>query len=57
MNPHQADCPALKGGNEVVADSAMTAFIFKIRLSALIRFIQKNGILGRLSAFVWRIEY
>jgi hypothetical protein len=40
----------------VFADSAITAIIFKIKLSALMNFIQKHQILGRVSAFVWRIE-
>jgi hypothetical protein len=39
------------------ADSAIAAIIFKIRLPALMNFIQKHQILGRGSAFVWKIAY
>jgi hypothetical protein len=31
--------------------------MFKIKLSALMNFIQKHQILGKVSVFVWRIEY
>jgi hypothetical protein len=41
----------------VFADSAVAAIIFKVKLSALMDFIQKHQILGKVSAFVWRIEY
>jgi hypothetical protein len=44
-------------GDGVFADSAIAAIIFKIRLSALMNFIQKHQILDKVSAFVWRIEY
>jgi hypothetical protein len=44
-------------GNDVFADSAIAAIIFKIKLSALMNFIQKHQILSKVSAFVWRIEY
>jgi hypothetical protein len=44
-------------GDGAFADSAMAAIIFKIKLSALIDFIRKHQILGKVSAFVWRIEY
>jgi hypothetical protein len=41
----------------VFADSAIAVIIFEIKLSALMNFIQNNQILGKVSAFVWRIEY
>jgi hypothetical protein len=44
-------------GDGVFADSAIAAIIFKIKLSALMNFIQKHQILGKVSAFLWRIEY
>jgi hypothetical protein len=43
-------------GDGVFADSAIAAIRFKIKLSALMNFIQKHQILGNVSAFVWRIE-
>jgi DNA polymerase III delta prime subunit len=57
MNPYWADYQSLKRGRETFADSAMTAIIFKSKLSALMKFIQDHQILGNISAFVWRIEY
>jgi hypothetical protein len=57
MNPYRADYQALKRGPETFADPAMTAIIFKSKLSALMKFIQHHQILGNISAFVWRIEY
>jgi hypothetical protein len=44
-------------GDVVFADSAIAAIIFKIKLSALMNFIQKHQILGKVSVFRWRIEY
>jgi hypothetical protein len=44
-------------GDGVYADSAIGAIISKIKLSALMNFIQKHQILGKVSALVWRIEY
>jgi hypothetical protein len=42
MNPHRPDYEALKRGADVVADSAMGSIIFKTKLSALMKFIQKK---------------
>jgi hypothetical protein len=44
-------------GEGVFADSAVAAIMFKIKLFALTNCIQKHQILGKVSAFVWRIEY
>jgi hypothetical protein len=44
-------------GDGVFADSAIAAIIFKIKLSALMNLIQEHQILGKVSAFVWKIEY
>jgi hypothetical protein len=41
----------------VFADSAIAVIIFKIKFSALMNFIQKHQILGKVSAFVWRFEH
>jgi hypothetical protein len=41
----------------VFADFAIAAIISKIKLSTLMNLIQKHQILGKVSAFVWRIEY
>jgi hypothetical protein len=57
MNPHWPDYKALMRGDDVFANSAIAAVVFKIKLSALMNFIQKHQILGKVSAFVWRIEY
>jgi hypothetical protein len=57
MNPHWPDYKALMRGDGVFTDSAIAAIIFKIKLSVLMNFIQKHQILGKASAFVWRIEY
>jgi hypothetical protein len=35
----------------------MSAIIFKLKLSALMKFLTKRKILGEISAIVWRIEY
>jgi hypothetical protein len=35
----------------------MSVIIFKATFSALMKFIQQKQILGKISAFVWRIEY
>jgi hypothetical protein len=52
MNSHWPDDNALMRGDGVFADSAIAAIIFKIKLSALMNFIQKHQILGKVSAFV-----
>jgi hypothetical protein len=57
MNFHWPDYKAVMRGDDVFADSAIAAIIFKIKLSAFMNFIQKHKILGKVSAFVWRIEY
>jgi hypothetical protein len=44
-------------GDDVFADSAIAAIIFKSKLSAFMKFTQKNQIQDKVSAFVWRIEY
>jgi hypothetical protein len=43
-------------GDGVFADSAIAAIIFKIKLYALMNFVQKHHFFGKISAFVWRIE-
>jgi hypothetical protein len=43
-------------GDSVFAHSAIAAIIFKIKLSASMNFIQKHQIMGKVTAFVWRIE-
>jgi hypothetical protein len=57
MNPHWPDYKALMRSDGVFANSAIAAIIFKIKLSALTNFVQKFQILGKVSAFVWRIKY
>jgi hypothetical protein len=49
---HWPDSKALMRRDGVFADSAIAAIIFKIKLSALMDFIQKHQILGKVSAFV-----
>jgi hypothetical protein len=56
-DPYWPDYKALMRGDGVFADSTIAAIIFKIKLSALMNFIQKHQILGKVSAFIWRIEY
>jgi hypothetical protein len=48
---------ALMRGDGVFADSGMAAIMCKIKLSTLMNFIRTHRILGKVSAFVWRIEY
>jgi hypothetical protein len=57
MNHHWPGYKALMRGDGVFADSAIAAIIFKINLSALMNFIQKLQILGKVPAFAWRIEH
>jgi hypothetical protein len=57
MKLYRADDQPVKQGREIFADSAISAIIFKTKLSALMQFIQKHEILGRVSGFVSRIEY
>jgi hypothetical protein len=57
MNAYWVDYQALKRGRETFADSPMGAIISKAKLSALMEFTQKHEISGRVSGFVWRIEY
>jgi hypothetical protein len=57
MNPHWPGYKALRPGDSVFTDSAIAAIIFKIKLSALMNFIQKHQILGKVSAFAWRTEH
>jgi hypothetical protein len=57
MNPYWVDYQALKRGRETFADSAMGTTTFKTQPSALMQFIQKHEIPGRVPGFVWRIEY
>jgi hypothetical protein len=56
MNRYWVAYPALNRGRETLADSAMDGVIFKTKHSAVMLFIQKPEILGRVSGFVWRIE-
>jgi hypothetical protein len=51
MNSHWPDYKALMRGDGVFANSAIAAIIFKIKLSALMNFIQKHQILGKVSTF------
>jgi hypothetical protein len=44
-------------GDGGFADSAIAAIIFKAKLSASMKFIQRNQILSQVSAFAWGIEY
>jgi hypothetical protein len=37
--------------------SAMSAVVFKTMFSALMKFIEHHGILGKIFGFAWRIEY
>jgi hypothetical protein len=57
MNPHWHEVQALKRSDEAFGDSAMAAIIFKTKLTALMKFIQRKKILGNIKAYVWRIEY
>jgi hypothetical protein len=57
MNPYWHEYQALKRGNDVFADSAMVTLIFKQKLASLMKFIKSTNLLGKISAFVWRIEY
>jgi hypothetical protein len=57
MNPHWPEYKALMRSDGVFADSAIALIMFKIKLSAVMNFIQIHQILGKVSAFVWRIEY
>jgi hypothetical protein len=57
MNRHWPDYKALMRGEGVFTDSAIAAIIFKIKLSALMNFIQTHQIMGKVFAFVSRIEY
>jgi hypothetical protein len=57
MKPHCPDYKTLMRGDRVFADSAIAVIIPKIKLSALMNYIQKHQILTKVSAFVWRIEY
>jgi hypothetical protein len=52
MSPHWSSHKALMRGDGIFADSAIAAITFKIKLSALMNFIQKHQILGKVSAFV-----
>jgi hypothetical protein len=55
MNPYWVDYQALKRGSGPFSDSAITAIVFKTKLFALMKFITHRKILGKVSAFVWRI--
>jgi hypothetical protein len=56
LNPHWMDFQALKRGEGNYADSAMAPMIFRLKLNALLRFVQSERILGETRAFVWRVE-
>jgi hypothetical protein len=56
MTPYWPDYQRLKRGSATFADSAIATIIFKMRISALMKFIQHHQILGKISVFVWRIE-
>jgi hypothetical protein len=57
MNPYWCEFEALKRGPGTYSDSAMAAIVFKMKLSALMNFIQTEEVLGTVRAFVWRVEY
>jgi hypothetical protein len=50
MNPYWTNDQVLKPGESLFADSAMATIIFKTKISALMKFIQKNDIMGNVSA-------
>jgi hypothetical protein len=52
MNPYWIEYQALKRGSTNYDDSAMTAMIFKMKFSALMKFLEKRQVLGKISAFV-----
>jgi hypothetical protein len=57
MNPHWPGYEPFMRGDGVFADSAIAPIIFKSNISALMKFMQRNQILGKVLAFVWRIEH
>jgi hypothetical protein len=56
-NPHWPDYHALKRVDDVFTEPEMGSIIFETKLSAFMKFIQKKKVFGKVSAFVWRIEY
>jgi hypothetical protein len=56
MNPHWVEYKALMRGDGAFSDSLMAVIIFKRKLSAVMKFIQNGEVLGRATAFVWRME-
>jgi hypothetical protein len=52
MNPQWSDYKALMRGDGFFAGFAIAAIIFKIKVSALMNFIQKHRIPGKVSAFL-----
>jgi hypothetical protein len=57
MNPYWADYQTVKWGSGMFDESVISAFIFKTKQMALMKFSKHHEILGKVSAFVWRIEY
>jgi hypothetical protein len=57
MNPYLAEYQVFKRDRGSFSDSAMTPIVVKAMLSALMKFIEDHEILGKVSGFVWRIEY
>jgi hypothetical protein len=57
MNPYWLEFQALKRGDAAYSDSAMAAIIFRLKLNGLMKFIESRRTLGKVLAFVWRIEY
>jgi hypothetical protein len=57
MNPYWLDFQALKRGDGPYSDSAMATIIFRSKMNTLMKFIHSRKMLGKVSAFVGRIEY
>jgi hypothetical protein len=57
MNPYWVELQALMRGSGVYSDSALAAIVVRLKLNALMKFLETRRILGTISAFVWHIEY
>jgi hypothetical protein len=57
MNRYLAEYQAITRGSGIFADSAIRPIVFKAKLSGLMKFIIHYEILGRVSAFTWRIDH
>jgi hypothetical protein len=57
MNPYWSDYEALKRGSGLYSDATKISLAFRRHLKFLAKYRKSTSILGKVKAFMWRVEY